>query len=81
MKCNFCDKKLRGDNKIGTCRKHRPLSESRKHYMTTYARENNKLIAEYKKVCHFTNLRPLWATENLRRKKNKLPRVIDTSSR
>jgi hypothetical protein len=179
MKCKFCEKKLRKDNQIGTCRLHRPLSDSRKVYMKNYADSNVSKLAsykktwayvnkerlnllcikrreesphvalahalrtrihralkgnfksssvvkalgcsleyfkeyiekqfqsgmtwenhtvkgwhldhiiplcsvdltdseQYKKVCHYTNLRPLWAGENLRRKKNKLPRVIDT---
>jgi hypothetical protein len=39
---------LRTDNKIGACRKHRPLSENRKLYMSQYATENKKELERYK---------------------------------
>jgi Prasinovirus endonuclease VII len=49
MICKFCDKKLRKDNKIGTCRKHRPMSDSRKSYMSVYGIENQDSLSSYKK--------------------------------
>ena len=48
MNCEFCGKKLRVDNNIGTCRKHRPLSASRKLYMKKYAKQNFEIIKAYK---------------------------------
>jgi hypothetical protein len=55
VKCKVCDKQLRKDNAIGTCRQHRSLSDSRKSYMNEYAKSNSEDIAVYKKT---------WATEN-----------------
>lgn len=55
MNCNFCEKTLRKDNRIGTCRAHRSLSVSRKSYMAEYSLSNFKAIAQYKKQ---------WATSN-----------------
>lgn len=49
MKCSICDKHLRKDNKIGTCRAHRNVSPIRKAYMIQYAENNIQEIAQYKK--------------------------------
>lgn len=62
MKCKYCDKPLRRDNKIGTCRQHRPLSDSRKAYMSEYANSNSEQIAAYKKEWAVQN-RPLLNTQ------------------
>lgn len=45
----ICGIKLRADNKIGMCRKHRSLSDSRKSYIKIYQGENAVNIKEYKK--------------------------------
>lgn len=47
MNCKVCDKKLRADNKIGVCRKHRAQSDARKDYMAQYAAENAAVRKEY----------------------------------
>lgn len=49
MNCIHCSKSLRTDNKIGVCRKHRAISESRKQYMNMYAKNNVEKIKEIKK--------------------------------
>lgn len=47
--CKFCDLKLRVDNKIGTCRKHRNLSDSRRKYIKQYFADNPEKVKEIKK--------------------------------
>ena len=58
MNCKFCGVKLRSDNKIGTCRKHRSSSESRKDYIKKYTTQNKNIIKDYKKT---------WGKENRNR--------------
>lgn len=40
MKCKICEAALRADNKIGTCRKHRHLSDAKKAYVKNWMTEN-----------------------------------------
>jgi hypothetical protein len=47
VNCKVCDKKLRADNKIGVCRKHRAQSEAQKAYMNQYATKNAVALKEY----------------------------------
>lgn len=63
MYCKVCNKKLRKDNTIGTCRKHRGLSEVRRAYEKAWQKENPEQYAEAKKQWgrkhpeYFTNWR------------------------
>jgi hypothetical protein len=49
MNCVVCDKKLRIDNTIGTCRKHRALSKTRQDYEKSWQVKNKEKYTEAKK--------------------------------
>lgn len=49
MNCVVCDKKLRKDNTIGTCRAHRGLSPIRRSYEKSWQQDNYKQYTEAKK--------------------------------
>ncbi len=49
MNCLFCDKKLRKDNTIGTCRAHRNSSPKRLAYYASWKSQNIAELASYKK--------------------------------
>lgn len=55
MECTVCNKKLRSDNTIGTCRKHRAQSPLRYAYEKRWKNDNEK---QYKNICK------QWRTEN-----------------
>lgn len=49
MNCIICDKKLRKDNAIGTCRNHRGQSPVRRAYEKAWQKENPEQYADAKK--------------------------------
>lgn len=49
MNCLTCGKKLRADNTVQMCRKHRNFSTRRKNYIKNYVVKNEEKIKAYKK--------------------------------
>lgn len=48
MNCTVCNKKLRRDNTIGTCREHRAQSSARREYENKWKAEHNEQYREAK---------------------------------